>query len=366
MGPSPKLRRACFNDYAQIASLESRHGRNPRSYEEWSHLWLDNSLYRELQPEWPIGWVLEDERRQIVGSVGNIPLAYEFQGKKIRTASGRSLVVEPAYRSVSLCLLDRLINQPGIDLYLNNTVSPNTAAALSVFDCSHVPVGVWDEAAFWITDYQAFMEGILTVKVGPLARLLSYPLSRVLFLKDRLTNGLHDSDVEIKTCSGFDERFDVFWMDLKRRNPHLLLAERTSQALDWHFKYALNRGHLWILTAIDGPRLAAYAIFERRDNPKFGLKRMWLVDFQSLDGSSALLSPILCAAVRKSREEGIHALENVGRWLEKGELIETAAPHRRKLSTWLYFYRANNSGLTESLKDRRAWAPSLLDGDASL
>jgi len=96
------------------------------------------------------------------------------------------------------------------------------------------------------------------------------------------------------------------------------------------------------------------------------LKRLSLIDFQSLDGTTALLSPLLSWALKRCRDEGIHVLENVGRWLEPGELIKTAAPYQRKLPAWSYFYRASHPKLAESLRNRRAWAPSLFDGDASL
>ena len=72
--PIPKVRAATFEDYSQTASLEARFGLDARSYEEWSHLWRGNPVYRELQPGWSIGWVLEDEGRKIVGSMANIPL----------------------------------------------------------------------------------------------------------------------------------------------------------------------------------------------------------------------------------------------------------------------------------------------------
>ena len=117
---------------------------------------------------------------------------------------------------------------------------------------------------------------------------------------------------------------------------------------------------------VNSIRLAAYAIFERQDSSAFGLRRMRLVDFQSLDGGTALLEPLLCWALRKCRSEGLHMLEVVGRWLEKGEFIETVAPHRRKLDAWRFIYRANNPNLATTLRDPRAWAPSLFDGDATL
>jgi hypothetical protein len=363
-GPGTRLREASFGDYEQIAALESRYGLAVRSPERWRDIWLANPEYRDLQGCWPIGWVIEDEKGQIVASIGNVPLSYELAGRKILVVSGRSWVADLPYRSKALSLLDRVINQPNVDLYLNNTVNPKSADAVSVFNCSRVPVGLWDESAFWITNYQGFVERLLAVKTQGLAKPLSYPFSAAAFLTDRLTTkGLRASDVEVKPVAAFDDRFDDFWTDLKRTNPHVLLAVRSREVLEWHFK-SFNR--LWIATVVDGTRLAAYTIFDRQDTSAFGLTRMRLVDFQSLDGSAALLEPLLCSALRKCRNEGIHLLEIVGRWLEKGEFIETVAPHRRKLEAWRFSYRANNPILATTLRDPSTWAPSLFDGDATL
>lgn len=365
-GRGPKLREASFKDYDQIAVLESQYGLKAKSYEEWSHLWLGNPLYQELQAGWSIGWVLEDDNDRIVASMGNIPLLYEFEGRRILTASGRSWVAAPEYRSASLLLLDHVINQRYVDLYLNTTVNPASAAAVGVFECPRVPVGIWDEAAFWITHYRGFAESLLARGNYRLAKPLTYPLSAAMYVKDRLTTKAWDAgDVEVTTCPAFDDRFNDFWAALKSRSPQLLLAIRTREVLEWHYKYALLNNRLWIATVVDGPQIIAYAVFDRRDN-RFGLKRARLVDFQSLDGSTALLPPLLSWALRRCRAQGIHVLENIGRWLERGELFDMIAPYRRKLLTWIYFYRANNPALAQSLSDRGAWAPSLFDGDASL
>ena len=366
-GRGPKLRETSLDDYDQIASLESRYGLAAKTYEEWTHLHLSNPLQSGRQPGWPIGWVIEDGDKQIVGSVGNIPLSYEFGGRSILAVTGRGLVAEPAYRSMSLVLLDHLINQPGVELFLTNAITPASAPAFSALECVRVPVGQWDESAFWITHYPAFFKGLLAMKNLGWAKPLSYPVSALAFLKDRLTKtALREGDVEVKACTGFDDRFDEFWETLKRNNPHRLLADRSREVMKWHFKYALLENQLWIGAVIDGDRLAGYAIFDRRDNVNFGLKRVRLVDFQSLDGTTALLSPILSWALRKCHDEGIHMLQNIGQWLDKGDLIDNVAPHRRKLSTWTYVCRANNPNLAGGLRNRDAWSPSLFDASASL
>jgi hypothetical protein len=350
--------------------LESRYGLGVRSYEDWSHLWLGNPVYRELRGDWNIGWVIEDENRRIVGSLGNIPLPYSFQGRSILASSGRALVAEPPYRSACLLLLDHLINHNRGDLYLNNTIGSQAEASLQLFDCARVPMGVWNQAAFWITQYNEFFECLLMRTYPRLARPLCYPLAAGAFLKDWLSGrqGLREGDVEVKAGPRFDDRFDYFWEEVQGKRPGVLLAVRTREMLEWHFARSAAKDQLWIATVHDGPRLISYAIFDRKDSvhPGFTLKRVRLVDFQSLDGSTVLLAPLLSWALKRCRSEGIHVLENVGRWLEKGEPMDRAAPYTRILPVWTYCYRAHTPGLASSLRNPDAWVPSLYDGDASL
>ena len=236
LGRGTKLREVSCGDYEQIRALESRYGLGTGSFERWHHIYLNNPEYRDLRRQ-TIGWVIEDENGQIVASIGNIPLSYELAGRRILAVSGRSWVADVPYRSKALALLDRVINQPNVDLYLNNTVNSNSADAVSVFDCSRVPVGLWDESAFWITNCWGFVERLLARKTHRLAKPLSYPFSVAAFLKDRLTTKvLRSGDVEVKSIAGFDDRFDDFWTELKRMNPHVLLAVRSREVLEWHFK----------------------------------------------------------------------------------------------------------------------------------
>jgi hypothetical protein len=361
-----KFREAVFADHEQIARLESRYGLIAKSYDEWRHLWMGNPLYRRIQDAWSIGWVLEDEHGQIVGSMGNIPLPYEFEGKPILAATGHNWVTEPAYRSAALQLLDSVINQRDVDLYVNSTVTAASVAAVQVFACEPVPVGRWDRSAVWYTHRQRYYEMRLRQERWPLAKPLSYAVATPESLwKSMTTTALRAGDVEVSACASFDERFDDFWSELKQRHPHRLLAVRSREVLQWHHRYALLNGHLWIPAVLDGDGLAAYATFQRYDRPEWGT-RVRLVDFQSLDGTSALLPSLLSWALKRCRAERIHSLEVVGRWLGRGELLESAATDPREMPTWKFFYRANTPALATSLKPPEVWAPSLYDGDASL
>jgi hypothetical protein len=364
-----KIREASFEDYHQIASLESRHGLEVVNQEEWKHLWIDNPVYNELRKSWAIGWVLENGEKHIVGSLGNIPIRYVFKGQQLTVSTSRSWVVDSSYRSYALLLLENYFAQKNVDLFINSTVNSQAYSAYTVFQALRVPAGAWDQSVFWITHRQGFTASFLAMKAFPLAKPLSYPLSLGLFLKGGLRRKAiryHKNGVEIEPCINFDDRFDIFWESLKRNKSQVLLGVRTREMLEWHFRYALLQKKVWILAISKGSHLSAYAIFCRQDNTRFGLKRMRLVDFQALDEDISLLLPMLSWALDKCQHEGIHMLEIIGLGPEKRNVIETLACRHRKLPSWLYFYNTKSQGLAESLKDPKVWDPSSFDGDSSL
>jgi hypothetical protein len=360
-----ELREARFQDYQAIAALEAAQGLVSKPADEWRRLWAGNPCYREIGPRWPIGWVLEDGER-IVGCLTNIPLSYTFRGRKLLAAAGRGWSVEDQYRGYALLLMDEYFRQENVDLFLTNTVNGKAAEAFGTFGSLRVPAGDWSSAAFAVTGHRGFAESALRIKGIPLARALSYPAALVLSLKDRFTaKTIPQSDIAVAFARDFDQRFDNFWEVLSQRS-EALLAVRTREVLKWHFSASLDKDSLWVLTAARNGNIEAYAVFQRRDEPKYRLKRMRMVDFQACDWPDQYCSALLRRAYRECRAQGIDVLEHVGCDLEKTRIFDQFAPYRRKLPSWSFFYLAKNSELAEHLSQPEAWAPSSYDADASL
>ena len=125
---------------------------------------------------------------------------------------------------------------------------------------------------------------------------LSYPLiggSVSARCADRSSAAVPTNGTEVQFCTQFDDRFDRFWEQLRKSSAGRLLASRSRDVLEWHFRSALNKNRAWVLSVSNGSELAAYAIVCRQDNTGYGLKRMRLVDFQALPGQTGLLKPIL-------------------------------------------------------------------------
>jgi hypothetical protein len=365
---APVIREARFQDYDQIAALEARYGLETKSNEEWRHLWVNNPAYKRSPNTWPIGWVLEGVDQKIYGYLGNVPLAYEFDGRRLTAATSRAWVVDASYRSFSLLLVERFFAQKHVDIFLNTTVNAEASKGYAVFRASRVPVGEWDRSSFWVTNYPGFVASWLKMKSVPLGKTLIYPLSMGLFLRDRARQKSWqcERNVSVRNCESFDDRFDEFWQQLRVINSKVLLAVRSREILEWHFKYALRQRKVLVLRVEEKDQPIAYAVFCRQDSSRYGLSRLRLIDFQSLDRSADLLKPMLSRALKFCRDEGIHMLENIGLTPEKSKLFRQFAPYHRQLPSWLYFYRTKNKDLVESLKDPEVWDPSCFDGDTSL
>jgi hypothetical protein len=365
---TPTLRNATFEDYSGISALHDRHGFATKSHEEWISLWSQNPLYNQLY-DWPIGWILEGKNHAIVGYLGNIPLPYVFRSRPILAATSRAWIVDPPFRSYSFLLLSRFFQQRNVDLFINNTVNKNAVRGYEAFRVCRVPVGAWDESIFWITNYRGFAASLLASKEILAPTVVGYLLSLALLTQDKLARKrlrVHREGGLISFANCFDPRFDTFWDHLQCSNPDILLATRSREILEWHFRRPLAESRAWVVTAGKGPELAAYAIFLRRDNRKVGLNRLRLIDFQSLDNRNELLIPILALALERCRKEGIHMLETIGLSLANQRVLDSAVLHRRSLPSWSYFYKTNDGELAKALEDPRAWDPSSFDGDASL
>jgi hypothetical protein len=364
-----QIRPTRLEDYEHLQALESSHGLLTLGREDWRAIWLDNPLRQRLGDDFPFGWVLEETGGRIVGQLTNIPTLYTLAGQELVAVTGRAWVVAPEYRGVALWLMDEYFNQSNADLFINTTVNALAVDAFTTFGSARVPLGNWEQAAYWITNYAGFAKTALRLKGVAMPGVLCFPAGAALRVKDMLRSknlSARSSNATIECAASFDSRFDAFWENMKRENVGKLLCQRDSQTLTWHFAGPMRTGNLWIFTATSQNRLRAYCIFKRQDHPQSGLVRMRLVDYQNLEGEHAHLPALLSAALQRCKVERIHSLEHVGCRLPKTALVDEYAPYRRQLPAWPFYYCASDAALNQKLADPVVWDPSSYDGDASL
>jgi len=356
---------ASFDDYAQIQRLEAAHLPFALPVDDWRGLFVDNPLWPQIGKDWPIGWVLENDTGQVVGSLTNIPSAYRFRNRELICGSGRAWAVDDRYRGFAMWLMDEYFNQPGVDLFVNTTFNLLSTATANLFS-TRIPVGDWETFAFWVTSYRGFTREALGKMRLPLAGALVLPAAAALWLKDALfsKSSVSDPSVTVAAADSFDSRFDVFWGELLRLNPDKLLGVRNRQALSWHFSIPMRRKHLWIFTASRNGLLRAYCVLNRHDGT-YAARRMRLIDYQTVEPDNDLLPGLLKAALKRCAVEKIDFLEHLGRGLPKMQCIDNLAPYRYKNPNWPFYYHVPNPALRAELCVAQVWDPSEFDGDAS-
>jgi hypothetical protein len=361
---APRLRPAAFEDYDRIMRVGAALSFKNQPRDDWSSVWLENPVWPQLGKGWPIGWVLETAKGEIVGSVVNVPSKYLFQGQELVCGNARGWGVRPEFRGYALALMDEYFNQPGVDLFINTTVNPMAAPVIERV-CARVPLGDWQTGSYWVTRHLEFARERLRMRGALVASVLTYPAAGVFWLRDSMRKSPFAKtvgNIDIDVANRFDARFDTFWSELVRENHGKLLSERSSRALSWHFGIPLRRGQITIITASRNRQLRAYCILNR----KRGGWRMQLADYQTLEREMDLLPALLNAALRRCAACDVYALQNLGSGVPKMRAFDDNAPYREALPNWKFFYRVADPSLDATLRQPQCWDPSAYDGDASL
>jgi hypothetical protein len=352
----PKLRAARLEDYEGIVRLGLAHSLDVPAYEDWSALWLDNPLRQRSSNDFPIGWVLELPDGELVGTIGSVRAPYTFRGDALVSAVSRAWFVTLPYRGFALQLIDEYLNQPDVDLFINNAVSVRALETFSQF-CERVPLGEWDSVSYWVIGSHSD----------------AAELSKDTVWIDSIPKTVGSHSIEI--TERFDSRFDLFWDELARENREKLIALRNAETLSWHFAAPMRRGRSWVFTASRSGKLRAYCALTRQDYPfrlpalphgdTRRLPGMRLVDYQCIDSELDFLPAFLQTALQRCAAEHVVVLENLGHGVPKMRVFDECAPYRKKLENWKFFYSAAEPTLNAELRESRYWDPSAYDGDVS-
>jgi hypothetical protein len=344
-----------------MGAVLRRNAMSVRTFENWTYLWRKNPVHAAC-PEFPIGHILENEAGEVVGTSTIFPIAYSLNGELVRAIVLGSWAVDPAYRSQSLPMAVKFLKLPA-DLILNTTASRDTSKLMQAFRLDRMPLEWFNEPLFWILDYRQFAAAALRKKgyssaagAGALAAGLGMYAADAI--RGRLARSKTDTQgFTVEVASHFDERFDVFWEELRRTQDRLLRV-RDAKSLSWTFGLSKH----WILTAEKNGRLAGWLVLRTADNPRYGLKAIQAADLQTLDDDPACVRALAGRAIALGRELKAHMLEIAGFNRAKRSVLEDLGPYRRQLDHFPYFYKPR-SELRAALSRPEAWDPSISDGD---
>ena len=328
---------------------------SPPPEHRWAKLWTANPAYRESLP---IGWAL-DSGAEIAGFIGNLPrLMWDGQHEIIARVP-TSWAVEPRARAFSLPLLVSWLNQPGADLLLNTTATPEAASIFDRLRVPRIPCRSLGERSIWILSYSGWISGLMRRwNLGAFSFLgaLAAPIDQVRRVFDSSAG-----DRGLEWRAEFGPEFDALWKRLASRP--VLQSVRDAANLQWAYGDSLNEKRAWLLAGADRDGLRGYAVFARYDIPTMGLVRMKLVDFAGLDDEPG---PYVAAAVARCRREGVHVLETTGFEGPVYGALSRLRPIRMRIAGWPGYWRTKGASLARRLEVASNWYPSLYDGDSGL
>ena len=365
-----RLREAVFSDFEGVAKLKRRWGMAEDSVENWQRLWRQNPALGHAPSERPIGWVLE-AGDQIVGYIGNISLTCRYGGRILSAVTGHGLVVEPAYRGVSVSLNAAFFRQKAADLYVCTTTIPAVGKISAALKADPLPDSDYWAVLFWVLQPAAFAKAVikkLSIK-SPIANvgavLSSLAIRADSFRRRRpkqSSTSLQVTDIRIGEMA---EEFEALWID-KVNEKTRLLTDRSVATLRWHYEIPGDRGTVRVLSCRKDGRLLGYAVVRNEEPDENGLRKSILADLLVREDEPTVIEALLAGAYDLATHAGSHILEVMGFPESIRGVFLQSRPYQRRYPACPYYYKAADPTLHKELSDSATWYACPYDGDATL
>jgi hypothetical protein len=210
-----------------------------------------------------------------------------------------------------------------------------------------------------------FVDSIIIYKKIPPNRILKYLF--VNFLKIIFYNKLNywkrfiqKNELNIhKSC---DATFDIFWNEYKSQNIKFV-QHKSSDWLNWHINYLQDP---FLLTVSNNDQIKGYAICCKRNNIRYDLKRVSIIDIVAIQDNKEIYSSLINGCIKESQKRGYHIIDMIGTNDTKKKMFSNFKTFKRNISNFLYYYYSNDPELLKVLDDDKIWDPTLLDGDSFL
>jgi hypothetical protein len=353
------VRPASFTDATAIANVHFRNGLGALDESAWRARWESYPFALEFD-DIPIGWVLQTAAAEVVGTIGNVHMLYEFNGRRLQGAIATDWGVDAAYRGKALNLTTAFFKQKGIDVLLNGSASPTASRVLEGLNIPRIPIPDFGVPCLWAASPRTVSRAALERRGTPLAPLLSWPAGWALLVRDTVNrSGRGKLSSQVNTSIGFDDRFDELWKRISA-GPKRLRAVRTRAVLEWRFGSDLAAGRATLLTSQTGGELSGYAVLLSRLATNVGMALYDVADLQAAEDDQSVYRDLILGAVRLARENGVAAVKLLTGTPATRAPALALRPHNYQLPHWPLFFRAAKELRTE-LSQADAWDFSLFD-----
>jgi hypothetical protein len=367
--------KAHFDDKSLVVELLKRNELiSSDTVVDWAWLWLKNPAYTK---NWPIGWKLELDGK-IVGFIGNIPLRYSLGEKLVSAAAAHCFVVDQEARGFSIKLAAQFFSQDQVELFLCTTANVSAEAVYKLFKSDSLPCSSYSRFLFWVINSNGLIRSHLSKRykmpnifAGFFSRFAAPLLSFWLFLQGH--GKIDESDfwggkIEIISVKDIGDEFNQLWETRKNRElPNTLLADRSAEALKWHFgKSQEVANKTRVLIARQKGVLCGYIILVRQDLPKIKLKRYQIADIFVLKDEAVIIKTLLRKTYDIAKADQVDIVNMIGFPDHVRQCFLSTFPLERELSNMPFWFLAKDRDMMASLKNIDVWYAGPYDGDTTL
>lgn len=282
------------DEYEKLALFLANFPGETRSMESWLkrlRAWWDcnpafvNSFTR--------GWLLQ-EKGQIVGFLGDIPLKFQLLGKETTVFAGTTWRVLPQYRGMSMALKRRQMNEHKERLHFSTTPRPEVVRMLKLLRSRPIDRGEGTDAHSLIIlnfekplrmRFQHAFPGTIAAKM----------LSPILDVYQSFRTRPVQTSIpgKVKELAKADEAFDDLWE--RTRTKHLNTNVRTAETVNWYC-FTNHQTEKKLLAYYEGRQLFGYMVFLTDEMP--GMRIFECVDLwiDPAGGEDKILAALVAKA----------------------------------------------------------------------
>jgi hypothetical protein len=359
MNEPAQIRPALFADAEAIGQIHKRNGLGDFDPVAWQARWETYPFHADFC-DVPIGWVIETATGALAGTIGNVHMLYELDGRRLRGAIATDWGVDAEQRGKALHLTTAFFKQKGLEILINGSASPVASKVLAGLQIPRIPIPDYASPCFWAANPGAFAKAALERRGVQAASLISLPAGLALRIRDVLRgSGRGKLSNRVQRLQAFDDRFDALWQRIAA-GPSRLRAVRTRAVLSWRYQNDLHTGRGVVLLAESGGQATGYAVLLRRPGSDLGMSLYDVADLQAAGDDPAVYRDLLLAAVQLARDEGVDAVKLLTGTPAKRIPAMALQPYSYQLPFWQLYYRAAPE-LKPALTSANAWDFSLFE-----
>ena len=236
--------------------------------------WEDNPCYNS---NFCRGWILVENKENIVGFLGNIPLWFLVNGEAKLVNNATTWMVLNEYRSYSILLFQEIIKNSNSTILFDTTPNPKVEKVLNFFNFNKLDVG---KATVIPINIARQTTNKYLKKIRPIVPLLNVFIS--VFNKLFLSHS-KKFNCKIITSDEISIYFDDLWNKTKQNFSNTLI--RDSKTIRWYFDNQHSFEKV-LICCFEDEEMIGYGIFKIRGNS------MVLVDFWSVRMNFDILKSI--------------------------------------------------------------------------